>query len=177
MVKICKNCGKEYKGQNIYFCNMECASEYRQHYSVCPVCGKKFKKSPSDQNYTCGKRECKKIFRSEKCSDVSRKTIQKALAVIPINPNTGKFDTNMKAKTWILRDPKGKVYEVNNLLKWCRDQESIAFDGEYLTFYKGIQDIKRTIQGKKKRGSYQYKGWTLNSFYEENLLIKNTTSH
>lgn len=29
------------------------------------------------------------------------------------------------------------------------------------TFYRGIQDIKRTYEGKKVRGTYQYKGWRL----------------
>lgn len=155
---------------------MKCASEYRQHYSICPVCGEKFKKSPANEVYTCGNRECKRKYRSEKCGDVCRESIKKAHEVIPINPNTGKFDTNVKAKTWILRDPTGKRYEANNLMNWCRENEGVAFVCEYMTFYRGIQGIKRTIKGKKKRGSYQYKGWTLDSFYEENMLIRDTTS-
>ena len=57
--------------------------------------------------------------------------------------------------------------EANNLMLWAREHEELL-PGTPLQFVGGIRDIKRTFLGKRKRGSFQYKGWTLLSWSEEN---------
>lgn len=173
----CIRCGKPIGKRSKYYCSKKCESEYKRNYETCAICGKRFPAPPSSKTLTCSK-ECDSIYRKINLANTSKKNLIRAHEEVIKSPNSGKFDTNVKAKTWILRDPKGKVYEANNLMNWCREQEGIAFEVDYMKFYRGIQGIKRTIQGKKKRGSYQYRGWTLDNFYEENLLIKDkdTTS-
>lgn len=58
MIKICKECKKEFEARNnkMIYCDKE-------HYRICPICGKKFlvkrKQSLSIENLTCSK-ECAK---------------------------------------------------------------------------------------------------------------------
>lgn len=173
--KKCIRCSKPIGRESKYYCSKKCESEYKRNYETCIICGKRFPTPPSSKALTCS-RKCDSAYRKSHLSSTSTENLTKAHVAAINSPNSGKFDTNTKAKTWILRDPAGKVYEANNLLNWCREQEGIAYEGEYMTFYRGIQGVKYTIQGKKKKGSYQYKGWTLDNFYEENMLIKDTTS-
>lgn len=56
---------------------------------------------------------------------------------------------------------------------WAKEHEDLL-PGTVTQFVGGIRDIKRTKQGKKKRGSQQYKGWELLEWSEENKArIKN----
>ena len=83
------------------------------------------------------------------------------------SPNTAPCETNVQAKSWKIKAPDGQIYEINNLALWARENEDIL-PSDAKHFSAGIINIKRSIQGKKKHGCFQYKGWTLLEYYEEN---------
>lgn len=168
--KVCLNCGKKLD-RNKYYCSQKCRAEYIRNMRKCVICGKEFYASPSSGKKTCGK-ECEKIERMRNGKDgASAINVKIAQEAAVKSPNSGKFETNAVAKSWIVKSPQGEVYEVNNLALWARKHEELL-PGEPLKFVNGIRDIKRTLQGKKKRGCYQYKGWTLLSWSEENKARK-----
>ena len=60
----CVICGKP-TGRNKYCCSMLCYSKFRQHYKVCPICGKVFPSPPTETVKTCGNPNCSKQYRSQ----------------------------------------------------------------------------------------------------------------
>lgn len=167
-MKICKNCGEEYTGRNKYFCSSKCKAAYMKNFRICPICGARFYAPPSSGVRTCGDSECSKKYRSQMCGAISRENMKKAIEDGKNNPNTGGKETCAIAKSWVISSPSGEIYYIDNLKLWSEQHEDLL-PGSALHFAQGIRDIKRTIQGKKKRGSNQYKGWHLVEFYEENL--------
>ena len=165
-IKICLNCGKKLE-RNKYYCSHKCRAEYIQNMKTCVICGKKFPASPSSGKLTCSK-ECERIERANNGKvGASSKSLLLAQEAAEKSPNSGRFETNAIAKSWIIQSPEGKTYEINNLMVWAREHEELL-PGTPLQFVGGIRDIKRTFLGKRKRGSFQYKGWTLLSWSEEN---------
>lgn len=166
----CLNCGKD-TGRNKYYCSQECRVSYIKNMKTCVVCGKKFYASPSSEKKTCSK-ACEHLERSEiGRTRSSSKRLILAHEAASKSPNSGRFDTNTQAKSWVIRSPEGVVYEIDNLKKWARDNEDIL-PSSPIRFYGGIIDIKRTFLGKRKRGYSQYKGWVLLSWSEENNARK-----
>jgi hypothetical protein len=90
----------------------------------------------------------------------------KAHEMAKLSPLTGKFETNNHAKYWVIEDPIGTRFEIQNLNLWCENNQHIL-PSSARTFYRGIQDIRKTYEGKKQRGTHQYKGWHLIS-WEQN---------
>lgn len=174
--KKCLYCGKKYYNQNRNYCSRECYVKSVETWYTCPICGDKFKAEPSDKRKTCGKQECTQEYKKSEYMDIYIRNAKNATSHLISSPNTGRFDTHGRAKTWILNSPYGDTYEINNLKKWCRDNKGIIPDVDDNNFYKSINAIKRSDKGLTKKKLYQYKGWTLEKFYEENLLIKDTTS-
>lgn len=152
----CVICGKP-TGRNKYCCSSRCYSEFRQNYKICPVCGKRFKCPPSSMKVTCSP-ECSKKHRES--FEYPTETIRTALEVGKTHPLTGPYETHHSAMQWKIQDPQGNEYEFRNLDLWAREHESIL-PSDAIHFACGIRDIKRTLQGRKKRGSCQYKGWHL----------------
>ena len=98
-------------------------------------------------------------------------TLAMAHEAAKTNPNTAPVETNWSAKSWVIVSPDGEKYEINNLALWAREHEEIL-PGSARQFADGIRRIKQSIQGKRKRPAYQYKGWTLESWSEGNLARK-----
>lgn len=164
--KICLNCGKVL-GRNKLYCSQKCRAEYIKSTRKCVICGKDFYASPSSEKKTCSK-ECEKIERTKNGKNgASAKNMIKAQKAAIKSPNSGRFETNAIAKSWVVKSPTGTVYKINNLSLWAMEHKDIL-PGTPLQFAGGIRDIKRTMLGKKKRGACQYKGWTLISWNEEN---------
>lgn len=158
----CENCGKEYKVKNKRFCSQKCRTEFLRNHRTCIVCGSDFWTSPSSKVITCGP-ECEKINRSKNGrSEESMEHLKKAWEAFSQNKNTGNYDTNIHAKSYRLMSADGKVYEVNNLLKWCREHTDIIPYKNPKTFATEIGKIKA---GKVKSAG----GWTLIWSSENNL--------
>lgn len=115
---VCSVCGKEIKNKrNKKFCSHKCAGLYKQNYAICPICGEKFKRSPSNiTTKTCGSDKCK-----FKCRDrnILVENIKYAHEKIKDNPSTGHFETHHAAVEWKIMSPSGEVYEFKNLILWA----------------------------------------------------------
>lgn len=163
----CPICGKPL-GRNKICCSNECYAEYRQHYSVCPICGEQFKHSPSDTStHTCGKRECARAYRSMMMTGKSCPWVADA---IKSNPNTGHFETHHHAGNWHLIAPNGEEYEFKNLHLWAEEHTGLLpvsnKTGERVsvkTFEREITRLKGTKNGKESKPAIynDYYGWTL----------------
>lgn len=162
----CLNCGKD-TGRNKYYCCQKCRAEYIKNKRKCVVCGREFYVSPSSEKKTCSK-ECAHILKSEDGRyGASKANVELAQIAAMISPNSGSFETNAIAKSWKIQAPNGEIYNINNLSLWAKEHKELL-PGTDKQFVGGIRDIKRTKQGKKKRGSAQYKGWKLLDWSEEN---------
>lgn len=162
--KICPICGKP-NGKNKVCCSMKCYAEYKQHYAVCDICGKKFKKSPSDTTtHTCGSKECKDEYRKK----ISTKEMaERMYKKIKICPNTGHFDTHHAALEWRLISPKGELYIFKNLVLWAEqnaDKLPISLKtGKRVqpkTFVREITRLK-SDHDKNKCLRNDYLGWRI----------------
>jgi len=144
------------------------------------VCDRSFPCPPSDKTVTCSK-ECSIINHAKKAkelrtaqrAEVRRKISAKAkdqghtdnlrkgtLAALK-SPNSGRFETNINAKEWMLISPEGKKYYCHNLTHWARSHcELFGFDNTELNSRRvssGLRGAKRGYLGKKKTATY--KGW------------------
>lgn len=167
----CIVCGKPL-GRNKNFCSQECRAKYLRNMRKCVVCGKEFWAPPSSEKETCS-RECEREnrIRNGKENPIYAETLGRAHIAAESSPNTAPVETHCNAKSWVILSPDGKRYEVNNLALWAREHEE-EIPGTIKQFCDGIRSIKRTIEGKKKRGAKQYRGWTLEGWEEENLARK-----
>lgn len=161
-MRVCKNCGKEYSGQNRMFCSQKCRAEYLKNYRACAVCGKMFWAPPSSRVVTCGQ-ACESINRSKNKSNLEN--LEMAWEASIQSPNSGAFDTNASAKSWGLLSPNGDLYEVNNLSKWCREHTDIIPYADPKIFAGDLYKIKA---GKIMSAG----GWTLAWWSEENKARK-----
>lgn len=160
-IKVCKNCKKEYTGQNKVFCSGKCRTEYLRNTRKCVVCGKEFWASPSSEVLTCSV-ECEKKNRTIiGKSEENIKVLEIAREACAKSPNCGDRETNATAKSWGLVSPDGTLYEINNLSKWCRDHADIIPYSDPRTFCCELYKIK---QGNVSTAG----GWTLKWWNEKN---------
>ena len=161
MIKYCVVCGNEIQNKrNIKFCSYKCAGLYKQNYAICPVCGKTFKHSPSDTTtHTCGDRECKKKFRSERMPENFMKRAHEA---VKTNRKTGHFETHHNAVEWHLISPDGVEYCFKNLVLWIEQNEDLLpfsqRTGARVSNTTFIREIQRLKSANEKytysRGDY-----------------------
>ena len=92
---------------------------------------------------------------------------KKGTAAAQKSPLSGRFETNINAKEWVLMDPTGKTYKFTNLRNWIRnnielftDIENAADDPKIVDrICHGLSTAKRnTIAGKS--GTTWY-GWSV----------------
>lgn len=155
----CSICGKPL-GRNKNACSRACYSILRQHTRECVICGTLFPTPPSAETVTC----------SPACSTANRKQLaaagvndtglQKAHERLPESPLTGRFETHIHAKEWVIQSPDGRIYKCRNLKNWLREHEGLL-DGTVKQAWDGITKIKYSMQGKRKFKSSQWKGWRL----------------
>ena len=171
MENKCVVCGKD-KGRNKLFCSQECRVKYLRNKRTCVICGREFLAPPSSGKITCSV-ECERKNRmiNWKTNPIYAMTLERAHEAAKTNPNTAPVETNATAKSWVIVSPQGTRYEINNLALWAREHTDILPSTPDL-FCDGIRAIKRTQEGKKKRGAHQYRGWTLEKYYDENLSRK-----
>jgi len=93
-------------------------------------------------------------------------TLEKAHEVAKTHPLTGRFETHMHAKTWVIQSPSGEVFECRNLKLWLREHEDML-DGTVKQAWDGITKIKYGMQGKRKHINHQWKGWRLINWKED----------
>lgn len=96
-----------------------------------------------------------------------QESAKKATAAAQKSPLSGRFETNINAKEWVIMDPTGKTYKCTNLRNWIRnnielftDIENAADDPKIVDrIYHGFSTAKRnTIAGKS--GTTWY-GWSV----------------
>lgn len=156
----CVICGKP-TGRNKYCCSMLCYSKFRQHYKVCPICGKVFPSPPTETVKTCGNPNCSKQYRSQLHSSGTYDA-----SVGRWQTGKDKFwaehtgEKHVNARHWVIQDPDGNEYEFDNLAFWAREHADML-PGSPRQFADGIRIIKKSFLGKRKRAVHQYKGWRL----------------
>ncbi len=147
----------------------------------CLVCGKEFQASPSAKKVTCSK-ECMKIRRKQvsqgrkipsttiaalSSSAKQRgftENLKKGTPAAMASPKSGRFETNVSAKSWILISPSGKRYECRNLMCFIRKNSHLfCIDGSNDDEVRRISAGFRTIKGNMthNRRGHSYHGWTL----------------
>lgn len=123
MKNTCIVCGNTCRRSGSKFCSRKCYAEYRQTYAVCPICGIKFKHSPSDTTtHTCGNQKCMAKWRS---LAQSGKQMCEANQAIKKLPHTGHFETHHNAEKWILSSPEKKLYHFKNLHLWVENNSDL----------------------------------------------------
>lgn len=161
----CLICNKP-RGKNKLCCSRSCYSTYRSNVKKCVICGAEFYDAKSNMTVTCSK-VCSRLHRQQMHADGKYTgTLDKAHEIAKTHPLTGRFDTHMHAKTWIIQSPTGEIYNCRNLKNWLRDHADLI-DGTVSQAWDGISKIKYTMQGKRKNKSHQWKGWRLLEYGEK----------
>lgn len=161
---VCVVCGKTKPKRNKYYCSKACEANHRQHYRVCPICGKAFKASPSNDNVCC----------SPICSSQHRRKLHESgvyvTSMVRLNEGKERFkadyagEKHVNAKLWEIQSPSGQVYTCRNLMHFITTHPDL-FDGTPKQAYDGFSKIKATEQGKRpKCPSRSWKGWRLISW-------------
>ena len=139
---------------------MACYAVYKSNKKKCIICDKEFYDAPSSNTITCSK-ACSIIHRQKLHEQgVYAGTLEKAHEIAKNHPLTGKFETHMHAKEWIIQAPDGSIHECRNLKLWLENHVDML-DGTVNQAWDGITKIKYSMQGKRKFKSYQWKGWRL----------------
>ena len=90
------------------------------------------------------------------------------------SPKSGRFETNVNAKSWVLVAPDGTRHECINLSFWARAHtELFGFepgDKSARKIIHGFTNLAQVFYG-TRTGVYTYKGWRLENAPE----IPNTT--
>lgn len=173
--RYCAVCGNELRGRQIKYCSKKCMGLGKQNYKICPVCGKQFKDSKTNDTVCCSI-ECSKVHRSQLHQsglyDGSIKNMRDGFSekIKEIGPGR-----HWIAKHWIIESPDGQIYECDNLLNFIRENPDL-FDGTPKQAFDGFQKIHATMEGRRKKNpSHSWKGWHLLSCTEnENRYHKNT---
>jgi hypothetical protein len=164
--KTCPICGNPYKGRNKNACSMGCYAKFKTNKKTCVVCGKEFADPECNLTKTCSP-ECSSAHRRQMhAQGVYAGTLEKAHEVAKTHPLTGRFETHMHAKEWVIQSPGGEIHRCRNLKLWLREHEDMI-DGTVNQAWDGITKIKYSMQGKRKNKSKQWKGWQLLEWGDE----------
>lgn len=159
--KYCAVCGAELHGRQNKYCSKTCMGLGKQNYKICPVCGKKFKDSASNDSVCCSA-ACSKNHRKQLHQlgvydgSVRKMRLGFSEKVEEIGP-----EKHWNAKHWIIESPSGQIYECDNLLNFIRENSDL-FDGTEKQAFDGFQKNRATMEGKRpKAPSRSWKGWHL----------------
>lgn len=159
--RICKQCGVAFKSiqKNPKFCTHE-------HYLTWlknghhPMLGKHHKQETLNKLRNASRNQKNRNLSGLLSKENRERNRQFCLAkkgiknprlslAMTLNPNN--------VRDWIIRSPTGKIYEIRNLKKWCRENKRMFENEDFERFYKGI--TKLWVVSKYALPS-QYKGWT-----------------
>lgn len=166
--KYCAVCGNELHGRQIKYCSKKCMGLGKQNYKTCPVCGKKFKDSESNDTVCCSAK-CSKIHRSQlHQSGVYDESIKNMRTGFSKKIDEIGADNHWISKHWVIESPTGEIYECDNLMNFIRKNPDL-FDGTPSQAFDGFQKIKATMNGKRRKSpSKSWKGWHLIGYSENN---------
>lgn len=153
----------------------------------CVVCGRQFDSPPSTNKITCSK-ECSLIRKSKNHRGKSnvwgkdarlRKSAQgvtdnlrRGTPAAKKSPRAGRFETNINAKTWVLKSPENVIVEVKNLKNWARNNTQLFGEDNTeeaaIKIASGIRQLKRSMEGKRGPVS-SYKDWQLISWGDSEM--------
>jgi hypothetical protein len=142
----------------------------------CVICGIDFKCSPSDKKVTCST-ACKSKRTSqthkgkkypwskEAKKKLSEKGVTENLKLGTLSaiksPNSGRFESNVNAKSWEIISPDGEVFKIRNLANWCRENCHLfgkePCDKSASQIAHGFFSIKKNMI--KGKGVITYMGW------------------
>ena len=143
----------------------------------CPICGSVFQAPPSSKKITCSPKcsaERKRIshigkhnvWSDEKKDALKAKGYPSAFRfgtkAAQKSPVAGPFETNQNAKHWVLKSPKGVLYEFDNLTLFVRKHPE--FFPNPKSARSALAASAACLAGKpypsrKYRQFSQYKGW------------------
>lgn len=146
----------------------------------CVVCGKEYKCPPTNNVLTCSP-ECSRKRRSElltgreikvetrqKQSEKAKErgftdNLKKGTPAALKSPKSGRYDTNINAKEWVLISPAGKRYKCRSLMNFVRNNPDIfGIDGSneaVKKFANGLRSIKCNILHDRRGQTFH--GWTI----------------
>ena len=159
--KPCPVCGKPI-GRNKLTCSWACNSALRSNRKNCVICGREYLCSPANDVKTCSP-ECSTELRRRiagRNADINAQALEQAHAAYATSHICQPDGNHFNAREWTLQAPDGQKYTFRNLKNFIRENAEL-FDGTVDTAYRGIVNIKRGMQGKRKRPAYQWKGWKL----------------
>ena len=155
----------------------------------CKVCGRLFDCPPSSKKVTCSQ-ECRIEYArqrrtgyklpketrdkiSEKAKGRDMTSLQQlGTEAAKSSPNSGRFETNVNAKTWRLKSPEGKEYICRNLNLWVREHCSLfgeePSDHSFNKIRSGLWQAKRGVQAST------YKGWRAEIIEESEIVKRNS---
>ena len=169
------DCGKEVTVLQNYLtsttCRKSCGCSRKEikrpkNYKTCVICGKSFACPPSSKTVTCSK-ECNVAHHRNLQTGVHYKWSEEQKQKLRDNPSenltmwrkahmlsekSGRFETNINAKHWILKSPDNQIYEFDNLSLFISDHKNwFPNTISARTVFSAIANNKTTAT--------QYKGW------------------
>lgn len=157
----CLLCDNLVKRNNNNYCSRTCYAKSRQNARSCVICNKRFDVSPSSEKICCSK-ECSTLNRQRMqsegtCKEINTKWLAKKEEYYVDHIR----EKHPNAKSWTIKSPIGKVYEITNL-KYFIIINLELFEGSTVKqVLDGFIKIKASELGKRKRPVCSYKGWTL----------------
>lgn len=165
--KYCVICGAELSGRQTKYCSKKCMGLGKQNYKICPVCGKKFKDSATNDTVCCSPRCSKKHREMLHESGIYDSSIEKMRLGFSEKVDEIGPEKHWLSKHWVIESPSGQVYECDNLLNFIRENPEL-FDGTAKQAFDGFQKMRATMAGTRKNPSRSWKGWHLISFTDNN---------
>ena len=165
--KYCVICGAELSGRQTKYCSKKCMGLGKQNYKICPVCGKKFKDSATNDTVCCSPRCSKKHRGMLHESGIYDQSIEKMRSGFSEKVDEIGPEKHWLSKHWVIESPSGQVYECDYLLNFIRENPEL-FDGTAKQAFDGFQKMRATMAGTRKNPSRSWKGWHLISFTDNN---------
>ncbi len=114
------------------------------------MCGKYFYASPSSGKKTCSK-ACEKVERATngKIGKSAQNLITAQKAAV-VSPNSGRFETNAIAKSWVVQSPVGTIYNINNLSLWASEHADMLPGTPKTVFFMGSRQSSKPYKERRK---------------------------
>lgn len=164
LTPICPTGRKDSHGSTIWECSCSCGNPDPVFVSVRNLIGHAVT--------SCG---CKQV-------EAGKKNQSGAAEAAKRSPKSGRFETNVNAKHWVLVAPDGVKYECDNLMHWARSHTALfdmePGDASARRIFHGFSNIAQSLNKKRKDPVYTYKGWRLDEIPIKNnsIIVKDSSS-